>query len=169
MSQSSFYLWNESYKRNEYKSTFVHENMMRVMKSYLLIYIINDTIDEHSTAWSKRKKTWLNFTMKTTWCEMKNWLKRKQSVADNDVTSKSHVHEIKKIDRKSRFFVWSIDVTQLYDEINDWRSKIMKTMKNLVASLFFSDQCRNVDEVRKRSVHLLKEDRFICLRIDSII
>jgi hypothetical protein len=100
---------------------------------------------------------------------MKNRLKKKQNVADNDVTSKSHVHEIKKINRKSKFSVWSIDVTQLYDEISDWRSKIMKTIKDLVASLFFSDQCRNVDEVRKRSVHLLKEDRFTCLRINSII
>jgi hypothetical protein len=100
---------------------------------------------------------------------MKNRLKRKQSVANNDVTSKSHLHEIKKINRKSKFFVWSIDVTQLYDEISDWRSKIMKTMKNLIASLFFSDQCRNVDEVKKRNVHFLKENRFICLRINSII
>jgi hypothetical protein len=48
--QLTFYLWSESYRRNEYKSTFAHENVMRAMKSYLLTYIVNDAIKEHSTA-----------------------------------------------------------------------------------------------------------------------
>jgi hypothetical protein len=68
---------SESYKRNEYKSTFAHENVMRTMKTYLMTYIVNDAIEEHFTVWSNRRKTWLNFTMKTTWCNMKNRLKKK--------------------------------------------------------------------------------------------
>jgi hypothetical protein len=137
MNQSIFYLWNESYKRNAYKLTFVHENVMRIMKSYLLTYIINDAIEKHFTAWLKRRKTWLNFTMKTAWCEIKNRLKRKHDVANNDVTNKSHMHEIRKINRKSKFSIWWIDVSQFYDEISDWRSKIMKTIRNLIQSFFF--------------------------------
>ncbi len=169
MNQSTFYLWNESYKRNAYKSTFVHENVMRIMKSYLLTYIVNDAIKKHSTEWSKRRKTWLSFTMKTAWCEMKNRLKKKHDVANNDVTSKSHMHEIKKINRKSKFLMWLIDVSQFYDEISDWRSKVMKTIKSLVQSFFFSNQCNNVDEIKKRCDKFLTKDRFICLQICSTI
>ncbi len=162
------YLWSDSYRRNEYKFTSAHENMMRKMKSYLLTYIVNDAIEEHFIVWSKRKKSWFSFTMQTAWCEMRDRLRRTQNVANNDVTSKSHSHEIKKINRKSWFFVWSIDVTQLYDEISDWRSRFMKTIKNLVKSLFFSNQCLNINKMKERCIHFLKNDRFTCLQICSI-
>jgi hypothetical protein len=85
------------------------------------------------------------------------------------VSSKSHMHEIRKINRKSKFSVWLIDVTQLYDEISDWRSRIMKTIRNFVKSFFFSNHCRNVDEVKKRCDHFLTKNRFVCLKICSTI
>jgi hypothetical protein len=161
--QLKSYLWSDLYKQKEYKFTFAHENMMRKMKSYLLTYIVNDAIEQYFIVWSKQKKSWFNFTMQTTWCEMKNRLKRTWNVANNDVINKSHSYEIRKINRKSWFFVWSIDVTQLYDEINNWRSRFMKTIKNLVKSFFFLNQYFNINKMKKRCIHFLKDDRFTCL------
>jgi transcription elongation factor Elf1 len=69
------------------------------------------------------------------------------------------------ISRKSKFSMWLIDVSQFYDEISDWRLKIMKTTKNFIQSFFFSNHCNNVDEVKKRCDQFLTKNHFICLQI----
>jgi hypothetical protein len=55
------FLWNESRKRNIYKSNVAHEIIMQTMKSYLVILLFDDDSshdlnDMKCTTWSKQKK-----------------------------------------------------------------------------------------------------------------
>ncbi len=60
-SNKSRFLWIEANRRNKYKSTSTHEHILRVMKSYLLTWLISkqENIDNW-IAWSKTRRMWLN-------------------------------------------------------------------------------------------------------------
>ena len=61
------YLWLTSCRQSKILTIKTKKNVMKIMKSYLLSYIISEAIDAKFSLWSKKKKQWLNETMLTIW------------------------------------------------------------------------------------------------------
>jgi hypothetical protein len=97
-SNKSRFLWIEANRRNKYKSTSAHEHILRVMKTYLLTWLINkqENIDNW-IAWSKIRRMWFNDTMHIIWRQLTCRMKRRKNVANRDVRDKSMFEETKKI------------------------------------------------------------------------
>lgn len=48
---------------------------------------------------------------------------------------------------------------QIYNVISDWRSDAIKTIKNIVNSLFKkNNKCRTTNNIRRLNVHLLSKN-----------
>ncbi len=58
------FLWTNVNRRNKYKSIFIHENIIKIVKSYLIAWIIIDREDfECWTTWFEIRRMWLSNQM----------------------------------------------------------------------------------------------------------
>ncbi len=97
-SNKSRFLWIDANRRNKYKSTSAHEHILRVMKTYLLTWLISEQEDiDNWTAWSKIRRMWLSDSMHIIWRQLTCRMRRRKSVANRDVRDKSMSKETRKI------------------------------------------------------------------------
>ncbi len=101
------YLWIETSRRNKYKSTSVHENILKIMKSYLLTWLITDQENTDTwIAWSKSKRMWLSDSMHVIWRQLACQMRRRENVKDSNVQDKSMSEETRKMSKFSRVRRW---------------------------------------------------------------
>jgi ABC-type transport system involved in Fe-S cluster assembly fused permease/ATPase subunit len=97
-SNKSRFLWIDANRRNKYKSTSAHEHILRVMKTYLLTWLISGQEDiDNWTAWSKTRRMWLSDSMHIIWRQLTCRMRRRKNVANRDVRDKSMSKETRKI------------------------------------------------------------------------
>jgi hypothetical protein len=83
---------------NFYKSNVAHECILSMLKSFLIVDIVNEFFEwKKCTTWSKRKKMRFNDVMQKKWtCVTKNVKIQERHINDNVIAS-SHSNETKKI------------------------------------------------------------------------
>jgi hypothetical protein len=80
------FLWINVSRRNKYKSIFVHENIIKIMKSYLIAWVIIDREDlECWTTWFEIRRMWLSDQMSEIWIDLAHRMKRRKNVKNSDV------------------------------------------------------------------------------------
>ena len=75
-------LWAEVTKQVNKAFLIAHGIALKMMKLYLLAYIISDAAGIDSSLWPE-KKTWLNTTMKTAWTEVITCLQKNKINEDH--------------------------------------------------------------------------------------
>ncbi len=106
------FLWSRTSRRNKYKSISIHENILKIIKSYLIVWMIIDRENsDYWITWFEIRKMWLNTQMKRIWIDLIHRMRRRESVWD------FNVHEILMLaeTRKIRHFRNSITA------LNDFR------------------------------------------------
>jgi hypothetical protein len=109
-SNKNRFLWIDANRRNKYKSTSTHEHILRVMKTYLLTWLINEQENiDNWIAWSKIRRMWFNDSMHIIWRQLTCRMRRRKNVTNRDVRDKSMSKKTKKI--KIFFFLnWILNV-----------------------------------------------------------
>jgi hypothetical protein len=60
----SRFLWTKKFRKNKYKSTSAHENILKIVKFYLVTWLMSDHADKKFwIAWSEQRKMWLSDLM----------------------------------------------------------------------------------------------------------
>jgi hypothetical protein len=82
----SYFLWTDVNRRIKYKSISVHKNIIKIMKSYLIAWIIIDREDfECWTTWFEIRRMWLSDQINEIWIDFARHMKRRKSVKSFDV------------------------------------------------------------------------------------
>ena len=69
-------LWAGVTRRENGASSTAHGIALKMMKPYLLAYIISGAAGVGSSLWPEKEKTWLSTTMKTAWTEVTTRLQK---------------------------------------------------------------------------------------------
>jgi hypothetical protein len=92
------FLWTNVSRRNKYKSISVHENIIKIMKSYLVAWIIIDRKNfECWTTWFEIRRMWLSDQMSEIWIDLAHRMRRRKSVKNFDVLEIFMSEKTKKI------------------------------------------------------------------------
>ncbi len=93
----SRFLWTEALRKNKYKSTSTHENILRIVKLYLVTWLMSDHADKKFwIAWSEQRKMWLSDLMQQTWMNIALRMSRREEVLDRNVTKQSRSKKARK-------------------------------------------------------------------------
>ena len=127
------YLWFEVSRKIKFRFISAHEHMTSLMKSHLLVFLTSDRASNNTSMWSKQRKAWLSQVMIDQW----NVLRRQFNMSFSIVTSSFFLEKTRKI-VKLYFYrlVLSFNVKQLYDDLSDWQSSVMKLVRIHVEQLF---------------------------------
>jgi hypothetical protein len=94
----SSFLWINVNRRNKYKSIFAHENIMKIMKSYFIAWIIIDRKNlECWTTWLEIRRMWLSDQINEIWIDIAHRIKRRKNVKNSDVFEIFMFEKTKKI------------------------------------------------------------------------
>ncbi len=100
------FLWTETLRKNKYKSTSTHENILRIVKLYLVTWLMSDHANKKFwIAWSKQRKMWLSDLMQQAWMNIALRMSRRKEVLDRNVTKQSRS---KKARKTSTFLIQTI-------------------------------------------------------------
>jgi hypothetical protein len=92
------FLWTDVSRRNKYKSISAHENIIKIMKSYLIVWIIIDREDlECWTTWLEIRRMWLNDQINEIWIDFAHRMRRRKNVKNSDVLEILRSEKTKKI------------------------------------------------------------------------
>jgi hypothetical protein len=92
------YLWFEVNRKCKHKFNSVHENIIRVMKLYLIAWLMSDQNNQENwTAWSKTRRMWLCESMRRIWIDLARRMSRRESIKDFDVEKIFMSKETRKI------------------------------------------------------------------------
>ncbi len=93
----SRFLWTKALCKNKYKSTSTHENILRIVKFYLVTWLMSDHADKKFwIAWSKQRKMWLNDLMQQAWMNIALRMSRREEVLNRNVTKQSRSKKARK-------------------------------------------------------------------------
>jgi hypothetical protein len=104
-------LWTKAFRKNKYKSTSAHENILRIVKFYLVTWLMSDHADKKFwIAWSKQRKMWLNDLMQQVWMNIALRMSRREEVLDKNVTKQSRSKKARKTSTFSiqTFFMFNV-------------------------------------------------------------
>jgi hypothetical protein len=106
------FLWTEALRKNKYKSTSAHENILRIVKFYLVTWLMSDHADKKFwIAWSKQRKMWLSDLMQQAWMNIALRMSRREEVLDKNVTEQSRS---KKARKTSTFSIQTIFMSNVH-------------------------------------------------------
>lgn len=77
------YLWSDVSRRNIFKLSISHENIVKIIKTYMLTYMINEIDENLSTTWSKRRKMWFKNVMRYSWIIMTIRIRKHEKIRDH--------------------------------------------------------------------------------------
>jgi hypothetical protein len=90
-------LWIKAFRKNKYKSTSTHENILRIVKFYLVTWLMSDHADKKFwIAWSEQKKMWLSDLMQQAWMNIVLRMSRRKKILDKNVTKQSRSKKARK-------------------------------------------------------------------------
>jgi hypothetical protein len=104
-------LWTKAFRKNKYKSTSTHENILRIVKFYLVTWLMSDHADKKFwIAWSKQRKMWLSDLMQQAWMNIALRMSRRKEVLDKNVTEQSRSKKARKTNTFSiqTFFMFNV-------------------------------------------------------------
>ncbi len=111
----SRFLWTEALRRNKYKLTSTHENILRIVKFYLVTWLMSDHADKKFwIAWSKQRKMWLSDLMQQAWMNIVLRMSRREKILDRNVTEQSRS---KKARKTSTFSIQTIFMLNVHSYI----------------------------------------------------
>ncbi len=109
----SRFLWTEALRKNKYKSTSAHENILRIVKFYLVTWLMSDHADKKFwIAWSEQRKMWLSDLMQQAWMNIALRMNRREEVLDRNVTKQSRS---KKARKTSTFSIQTIFMSNVHN------------------------------------------------------
>ena len=121
-------------------------------------FLTSDRDSNNTSMWLKQRKAWFNQIMIDQW----NVLRRQFNMFFSIVTSSFFLEETRKIIKLYFYhFVFSFDVKQLYDNLSDWRSSVMKFVKIHVEQFFIFKTYQNEHFIKTKTKHLLNMNKFI--------
>ncbi len=93
----SRFLWTEALRKNKYKSTSAHENILRIVKFYFVTWLMSDHADKKFwIAWSEQRKMWLSDLMQQAWMNIVLRMNRREEVLNRNVTEQSRSKKARK-------------------------------------------------------------------------
>jgi hypothetical protein len=93
----SRFLWTEALRKNKYKSTSTHENILRIVKFYFVTWLMSDHADKKFwIAWSEQRKMWLSDLIQQAWMNIALRMNRRKEVLNKDVTEQSRSKKTRK-------------------------------------------------------------------------
>jgi hypothetical protein len=104
-------LWTKALRKNKYKSTSAHENILRIVKFYLVTWLMSDHADKKFwIAWSEQRKMWLSDLMQQVWMNIVLRMNRRKEVLNKDVTEQSRSKKARKTSTFSiqTFFMFNV-------------------------------------------------------------
>jgi hypothetical protein len=104
-------LWTETFRKNKYKSTSTHENIIRIVKFYLVTWLMSDHANKKFwIAWLKQRKMWLNDLMQQAWMNIILRMSRREEVLNKNVTKQSRSKKARKTSTFSiqTFFMFNV-------------------------------------------------------------
>jgi hypothetical protein len=106
------FLWTEAFRKNKYKLTSTHENILRIVKFYLMTWLMNDHANKKFwIAWSEQRKMWLSDLMQQVWMNIVLRMSRREEVLDRNVTEQSRS---KKARKTSTFSIQTIFMSNVH-------------------------------------------------------
>ncbi len=91
------FLWTKAFRKNKYKSTSAHENILRIVKFYLVTWLMSDHADKKFwIAWSKQRKMWLSDLMQQAWMNIALRMSRRKEILNRNVTKQSRSKKARK-------------------------------------------------------------------------
>jgi hypothetical protein len=92
------FLWTKTNRRNKYKSISIHENIIKIMKLYLIAWIIIDRKNTKNwTTWFEIRRMWLSDQMQEIWSDLVCRMRRRERVKNSDVLENLMLEKTRKI------------------------------------------------------------------------